>query len=115
MITGLLGSDNQPGRMTYGQRRLRLVGLIQRLPYGNRDALTDDDVRISSSTAPPGRRTLISNGMCRHGLAWFRSQSGRRSRTAVNCWMLPQGVTWSSPLVASSSYVGNSAASSWWV
>lgn len=28
---------------------------------------------------------------------------GWRSKIAVNCWVLPHGVTWSSPLVASSS------------
>ena len=32
----------------------------------------------------------------------------RRSRTAVNCWVLPQGVTWSSPAVDTSVKPGNS-------
>jgi hypothetical protein len=32
LITGLLGSDYRPGQMTYDLRRLRLAGLIARLP-----------------------------------------------------------------------------------
>ena len=32
LITGLLGSDYRPGQMTYDLRRLRLAGLIRRLP-----------------------------------------------------------------------------------
>ena len=36
LITGLLGSDYRPGQMTYDLRRLRLAGLIARLPHSNR-------------------------------------------------------------------------------
>ena len=36
LIAGLLGSDYCPGQMTYELRRLRLAGLIHRLPPSNR-------------------------------------------------------------------------------
>ena len=34
------------GRMTYGLRRLRLHGLIERRPHANRNLVTEDDIRI---------------------------------------------------------------------
>ncbi len=39
----------------------------------------------------------------------------RRISTAVNCCREPHGVSWSSPLVSTSSHPGNCAASSSWV
>jgi hypothetical protein len=47
VIAGLLGSDYRPGQMTYDLRRLRLAGLIQRLPRSNRYTLTADGIRIA--------------------------------------------------------------------
>jgi hypothetical protein len=47
LIAGLLGSDYRPGQMTYDLRRLRLNGLIRRLPHSNRYMLTDDGTRIA--------------------------------------------------------------------
>ena len=47
VIAGLLGSDDRPGQMTYDLRRLRLAGLIQRLPRSNRYTLTADGIRIA--------------------------------------------------------------------
>ncbi len=47
LIAGLLGSDYRPGQMTYDLRRLRLAGLIQRLPHSNRYRLTSDGIRIA--------------------------------------------------------------------
>ena len=47
MIAGLLGSDYRSGQMTYDLRRLRLAGLIQRLPRSNRYTLTADGIRIA--------------------------------------------------------------------
>jgi hypothetical protein len=47
LIAGLLGSDYRPGQMTYDLRRLRLAGLIQRLPRSNRYTLTADGIRIA--------------------------------------------------------------------
>ena len=47
LITGLLGSDYRPGQMTYDLRRLRLAGLIQRLPHTNHYTLTTDGIRIA--------------------------------------------------------------------
>jgi hypothetical protein len=47
LIAGLLGSDYRPGQMTYDLRRLRLAGLIRRLPRSNRYTLTADGIRIA--------------------------------------------------------------------
>ena len=47
LIAGLLGSDYRPGQMTYDLRRLRLAGLIRRLPRSHRYLLTDDGIRIA--------------------------------------------------------------------
>jgi hypothetical protein len=48
LMTGLLGgSPYTPGQMTYDLRRLRLNGLIRRLPRSNRYVLTDDGIRIA--------------------------------------------------------------------
>jgi len=47
LIAGLLGGAYTAGQMTYDLRRLRLAGLIQRLPHSNRYLLTDDGLRIS--------------------------------------------------------------------
>src|SRR6266566_2222323 len=48
LMTGLLGgSPYTPGQMTYDLRRLRLAGLIRRLPHTNHYVLTTDGVRIA--------------------------------------------------------------------
>ncbi|WP_113702266.1 hypothetical protein [Nonomuraea lactucae] len=48
LMTGLLGTTSySTGQMTYDLRRLRLNGLIRRLPRSNRYVLTDDGVRIA--------------------------------------------------------------------
>ena len=56
LMTGLLGSTAytpgqmtylHPGQMTYDLRRLRLGGLIRRLPRSNRYVLTEDGIRIA--------------------------------------------------------------------
>src|SRR5271163_3923715 len=47
LIAGLLGSDYTPGQMTYDLRRLRLNGLIRRIPHTNRYVLTADGIRIA--------------------------------------------------------------------
>jgi len=47
LIAGLLGSGYTPGQMTYDLRRLRLNGLIRRLPHTNRYVLTADGLRIA--------------------------------------------------------------------
>jgi hypothetical protein len=47
LIAGLLGSDYHTNQMTYDLRRLRLNGLIRRLPHSNRYMLTDDGTRIA--------------------------------------------------------------------
>jgi hypothetical protein len=59
LIAGLLGSDYRPGQMTYDLRRLRLAGLIRRLPRSNRYRLTDDGIRIAIFYTKIYNRMLI--------------------------------------------------------
>jgi hypothetical protein len=47
LMTGLLGTPYSPGQMTYDLRRLRLAGVIRRIPHTNRYVLTDDGIRIA--------------------------------------------------------------------
>jgi hypothetical protein len=59
LIAGLLGSDYTPGQMTYDLRRLRLNGLIRRLPHTNRYVLTADGIRITVFYIKVYNRLLI--------------------------------------------------------
>jgi hypothetical protein len=59
LIAGLLGSDYRPGQMTYDLRRLRLNGLIRRIPRSNRYLLTDDGIRIAVFYTKIYNRMLI--------------------------------------------------------
>jgi hypothetical protein len=59
VIAGLLGSDYRPGQMTYDLRRLRLAGLIQRLPRSNRYTLTADGIRIAVFSTKLYSRLLV--------------------------------------------------------
>jgi len=59
LIAGLLGSDYRPGQMTYDLRRLRLAGLIQRLPHSNRYRLTTDGIRIAVFYTKVHNRLLV--------------------------------------------------------
>lgn len=59
LITGLLGSDYRPNQMTYDLRRLRLTGLIRRLPHTNRYTLTPEGIRIAVFYTKIHNRMLI--------------------------------------------------------
>jgi hypothetical protein len=60
LIAGLLGNDcYTPGQMTYDLRRLRLNGLIRRLPHTNRYVLTADGVRIAVFYTKVYNRLLV--------------------------------------------------------
>jgi hypothetical protein len=59
LITGLLGSDYRPGQMTYDLRRLRLAGLIRRLPHTNHYTLTSDGIRIAIAYTKIYNRLLV--------------------------------------------------------
>jgi hypothetical protein len=59
LIAGLLGSDYRPGQMTYDLRRLRLAGLIQRLPHSNRYQVTTDGIRIAVFYTKVYNRLLV--------------------------------------------------------
>ena len=47
LVAGLLGHDYTTGQMTYDLRRLRLHGLIERIPHTNTYTLTPDGVRVA--------------------------------------------------------------------
>jgi hypothetical protein len=59
LITGLLGSDYRPNQMTYDLRRLRLAGLIRRLPHTNRYQLTPEGIRIAVFYTKIHNRMLV--------------------------------------------------------
>jgi hypothetical protein len=59
LIARLLGSAYTPGQMTYDLRRLRLNGLIRRLPHTNRYSLTEDGVRIAVFYTKVYNRLLV--------------------------------------------------------
>src|SRR5436309_11103454 len=59
LIAGLLGSTYTPGQMTYDLRRLRLNGLIRRLPRTNRYTLTEDGIRIAVFYTKVYNRLLV--------------------------------------------------------
>jgi hypothetical protein len=59
LIAGLLGSDYRPNQMTYDLRRLRLNGLIRRIPRSNRYLLTPDGIRIAVFYTKVYNRLLI--------------------------------------------------------
>ena len=59
LIAGLLGSAYTPGQMTYDLRRLRLNGLIRRLPHTNRYTLTEDGIRIAVFHTKVYNRLLV--------------------------------------------------------
>ena len=46
-VAGLLGQDYSQGQMSYDLRRLRLHGLIRRLPHSNTYILTPEGIRIA--------------------------------------------------------------------
>ena len=47
LVTGLLGQDYGASKMSYDLRRLRLHGLIQRLPRSNTYTLTPEGIRVA--------------------------------------------------------------------
>lgn len=59
LIAGLPGSAYTPGQMTYDLRRLRLNGLIRRLPHTNRYTLTEDGIRIAVFYTNAYNRLLV--------------------------------------------------------
>jgi hypothetical protein len=46
-VAGLLGQPYSPSKMSYDLRRLRLHGLIRRLPHSNTYALTPEGIRVA--------------------------------------------------------------------
>ena len=47
LVAGLLGQDYSMSKMSYDLRRLRLHGLIHRLPHSNTYALTGEGIRVA--------------------------------------------------------------------
>jgi hypothetical protein len=46
-VAGLLGQEYRPSQMSYDLRRLRLHGLIRRLPHSNRYVVTAEGIRVA--------------------------------------------------------------------
>jgi hypothetical protein len=59
LIAGLLGSDYRANQMTYDLRRLRLHGLIRRIPRSNRYMLTVDGTRVAIFYTKVYNRLLV--------------------------------------------------------
>jgi hypothetical protein len=55
----LLGRDFSPGSVTYDLRRLRLRGLIERVPHSNRYQVTDTGVRTAALYSRTHQRILV--------------------------------------------------------
>ena len=47
LVAGLLDTDYKPSQMSYDLRRLRLHGLIERIPHSNTYTLTPDGIRVA--------------------------------------------------------------------
>ena len=64
LLAQLLGIDPaiySIGRMTYDLRRLRLHGIIERIPHSHRYQLTTDGLRIACSSPGPMRASCAPN------------------------------------------------------
>jgi hypothetical protein len=77
LIAGLPGSAYTPGQMTYDLRRLRLNGLIRRLPHTNRYALTPDGIKVAVFY------TKLHNRLLRPLLAADQPQAPAELRAAL--------------------------------
>jgi hypothetical protein len=58
LVAGLLGRDYSANQMTYDLRRLRLHGLIERIPHTNTYSLTPDGIRVAVFFTKLDRRLL---------------------------------------------------------
>ena len=58
LVAGLLGRDYSTNQMTYDLRRLRLHGLIERVPHTNTYVLTPDGIRVAVFFTKLDRRLL---------------------------------------------------------
>jgi predicted MarR family transcription regulator len=58
LVAGLLGSDYSRSQMTYDLRRLRLHGLIERIPATNTYVTTDEGIRVAVFYTKLGARLL---------------------------------------------------------
>jgi len=58
LVAGLLGRDYSRNQMTYDLRRLRLHGLIERIPHTNTYVLTPEGIRVAIFYTKLDRRLL---------------------------------------------------------
>ena len=77
-IRSLLQCPYNSGQMTYDLRRLRLTGLIRRLPHTNRYVLTDEGLRAAIFY------TKLDNRLLRPLLATDQSQAPAELRAALH-------------------------------
>ena len=90
VLLGQRADDISPGRMSYELRRLRLHGLIERLPKTHRYRLTDEGLRtamfytrVYSRILRPGMATIAPSAPA-DSPASLRSFAA--AQTAVNSW-----------------------------
>ena len=57
-VAGALGQDYTPSKMSYDLCRLRLHGLIRRLPHSNTYILTPEGIRVAVFYSKLGNRLL---------------------------------------------------------
>jgi len=58
LVAGLLGADYRSNQMSYALRRLKLHGLIERLPHTNSYTVTPDGIRVAVFFTKLHRRLL---------------------------------------------------------
>ena len=58
LVAGLLGTDYSRNQMTYDLRRLRLHGLIERIPHTNTYVTTPEGIRVAVFYTKLQRRLL---------------------------------------------------------
>jgi hypothetical protein len=77
LMTGLLHAPYSPGQMTYDLRRLRLAGLIRRIPRTNHYVLTPDGLKVAIFY------TKLHNRLLRPLLAAHQPQAPAELRSAL--------------------------------
>ena len=83
LVAGLLGHDYTANQMTYDLRRLRLHGLIERIPHTNTYILTPEGIRVAVFEVADARRGALAERDLEVGEAGaaLEARSGRACAT----------------------------------
>lgn len=100
LVAGLLGRDYSTNQMTYDLRRLRLHGLIERIPHTNTYALTPAGIRVAVFYTKLDRRLLHPllasdrpPGPSRSVAPWRSRQGRERLTSPEHAWGKPRPET----------------------